>query len=68
MRLRLERVMVDVTLADDKFQYRLTADPLVVTDRESLYLERSNEVAPQGAAPGSVITATTTHSIQFKVE
>ena len=68
VRLRLERATVDVTLADDKFQYRLTADPLVVIDRENLYLERSNEVAPEGAAPGSVITATTTHSIQFKVE
>jgi hypothetical protein len=68
VRLRLERAMVDVTLADDKFQYRITTDPLVVTDRENLYLERSNEVAPAGGAPGSVLTATTTHSIQFKVE
>lgn len=68
VRLRLDQADVDVTLADDKFQYRIGADPLVVTDRESVYLERSNEIAPPGGAPGSVISATTTHSIQFKVE
>ncbi|MDP1829421.1 MAG: hypothetical protein Q8L48_39510 [Archangium sp.] len=68
VRLRLEQADVDVTLADDKFQYRIGADPLVVTDRESVYLERSNEIAPEGGAPGSVISATTTHAIQFKVE
>ena len=67
-RVRLNRAMVDVTLADDKFQYRITADPLVASDSEQVTLERSNEVAPPGAAPGSVITATTTHTIQFKVE
>lgn len=68
VRLRLEQADVDVTLADDKFQHRIGADPLVVTDRESVYLERSNEIAPEGGAPGSVISATTTHAIQFKVE
>ena len=67
-RLRLDQSDIDVTLADDKFQYRIGADPLVVTDREWVYLERSNEVAPTGAAPGSVISATTTHGINFRVE
>lgn len=67
-RVRLERAQVDVTLADDKFQYRIGAEPLVVTDRETITLERSNEAAPSGSAPGSLISATTTHSIQFKVE
>ena len=67
-RVQLDRSDVDVTLADDKFQYRISAEPLVVTDRETVYLERTNEVAPEGAAPGSVISATTTHNIAFKVE
>jgi hypothetical protein len=67
-RVQLQQADVDVTLADDKFQYRIGADPLVVSDREFVSLERSNEVAPEGAAPGSVITATTTHGIGFKVE
>lgn len=67
-RVRLEVADVDVTLADDKFQYRIGADPLVVTGRENVSLERSNEVAPEGGAPGSVITATTHHNISFVVE
>ncbi len=67
-RVRLDRSDVDVTLADDKFQYRIGAEPLVVTDRESVYLERSNEVAPTGGAPGSLLSATTTHGINFRVE
>lgn len=67
-RVRLERAQLDVTLADDKFQYRIGAEPLVVTDRENILLERSNEVAPAGSAPGSIISATTTHALQFKVE
>lgn len=67
-RVRLHRAEIDVTLADDKFQYRIGAEPLVVSDREVVSLERSNEVAPEGGAPGSVISATTTHGINFKVE
>ena len=67
-RVQLQQADLDVTLADDKFQYRIGADPLVVNDRETVYLERSNEIAPEGAAPGSVISATTTHAINFKVE
>ena len=67
-RVRLERAQLNVTLADDKFQYRIGAEPLVVTDRETVSLERSNENAPTGSAPGSIISAITTHVIQFKVE
>ena len=67
-RVRLERAQLDVTLADDKFQYRIGADALVVNDRETITLERSNEKAPEGSAPGSIISATTSHVIQFKVE
>ena len=67
-RVVLQRADLDVTLADDKFQYRIGADPLVVSDNETVYLERSNEVAPEGAAPGSVLSATTTHAINFNVE
>ena len=40
----------------------------LVTDRETVSLDRSNESAPAGTAPGSIISATTTHVIQFKVE
>ncbi len=68
VRVRLERAQIDRTLADDKFAFDVTADQLVVNDRESVYLERSNEVAPGGAAPGSVMTVTTTHAVQFRVE
>lgn len=68
VRLQLNRADYDVTLAEDKFQHRIGADPLVVTPDEFIYLERSNEVAPEGGAPGSVITATTTHGIGFIVE
>ena len=64
----LQRADVDVALAEDKCQYRIAAEPLVVATDEVVYLERSNEVAPEGGAPGSVISATTTHSINFKVE
>ena len=67
-RVRLERAQIDVTLADDKFQYRIGSEPLVVSDRETVSLDRSNEAAPAGTAPGSIISATTTHVIQFKVE
>ncbi len=67
-RVQLQQADIDVTLAEDKFQYRIGADPLVVNDRETVYLERSNEIAPEGAAPGSIISATTTHAINFKVE
>ena len=67
-RVQLQQADIDVTLADDKFQYRIGAEPLVVNDRETVYLERSNEIAPEGAAPGSIISATTTHAINFKVE
>ena len=67
-RVQLQKADLDVTLADDKFQYRIGADPLVVNDRETVSLERSNEIAPEGAAPGSIISATTTHAITFKVE
>ncbi len=67
-RVQLQQADLDVTLADDKFQYRIGADPLVVNDRETVSLERSNELAPEGAAPGSLISATTTHAINFKVE
>ncbi len=67
-RVQLQQADVDVTLAEDKFQYRITADPLEVSDRETVSLERSNEIAPEGGAPGSILSATTTHAINFKVE
>lgn len=68
VRVQLNRADYDVTLADDKFEHRIAADPLLVTPDEFIYLERSNQIAPEGGAPGSVITATTTHGIGFNVE
>jgi hypothetical protein len=68
VRLRLGQAMYDVTLADDKFEYAVPSDRLVVTDREDLYLERSNEVAPAGATAGSAMTVSTYHSARFRVE
>lgn len=68
VRLVVHRAQVDVTLADDKFEHTVPADSLVTNDRETVYVERSNEVAPEGGAPGSVISASTTHSIGFRVE
>lgn len=68
VRVRLNRAMVDVTLADDKFEYSVPFDKLVVADDENVYLERSNEVAPAGGTAGSAMSVTTYHSIRFKVE
>jgi hypothetical protein len=68
VRIRLNRAMVDSTLADDKFEFNVPFDKLVVADDEQINLERSNEVAPAGATPGSVMSVTTYHSIRFKIE
>ena len=66
--ISMERAMVNVTLADDKFSYTVPTDKLMTTDREGLNLERTNDVALLGGTPGSVMSVTTQHYVRFAVQ
>ncbi|MBL8914780.1 MAG: hypothetical protein JNM17_29005 [Archangium sp.] len=68
VRVRMYRSMIDTTLADDKFEFNVAFDKLVVADDENVNLERSNEVALAGGTAGSAMSVTTYHSVRFRIE
>lgn len=68
VRVRMEQAQIDVTLPEDNGEYTVSQDKLIATDRESIYLERTNDVSLGGGTPGSVMSVTTYHSVRFRME
>ncbi|MFZ5441734.1 MAG: hypothetical protein ACOZQL_17155 [Myxococcota bacterium] len=66
--VRLEKAKLDRTIPQGIFEFRVEANELVANDKERVRVERSNEVTLAGGAAGSVLSAATDHSIEFRVE
>jgi hypothetical protein len=66
--LHLDKAKFDQTLPAGAREYPVDASALVVNDKEKVRVERTNEVSLAGGASGSVLSASTEHEIEFKVE
>lgn len=66
--LRLDKAKIDRALPQGIYEVLVAPDDLRVDDKEKVRVERSNEVALAGGAAGSVLSASTEHSIEFRVE
>lgn len=67
-RVELDKAGLDVTLVEGGFDTLVEANRLKVEDKERVRLERTNEVGLAGGTAGSVLSAATTHEIDFRVE
>ncbi len=68
VQVRLDKAGIDTTLPQDGLELRVEPGELKVDDKEKVRVERSNQVDLAGGLPGSQLSATTTHSIEFRVE
>jgi hypothetical protein len=66
--LRIDKAKIDQSLGAGVLQTFIEANQLVVEDKEKVRVERTNEVTLAGGASGSVLSASTEHEIEFKVE
>lgn len=66
--VRLDKAKIDRTIPQGIFELRVEPSELTANDKERVRLERSNEVTLAGGRPGSVLSASTDHSIEFRVE
>lgn len=67
-RLRMDKAKLDRAIPAGVFEVRVEARDLVVDDKEKVQVERSSEVQLAGGAPGSTLSASTEHEIEFRVE
>ncbi len=66
--LNLDKAKIDRAIAVGVIDVRLQPSELVVTDKERVRVERSNQVQLAGGATGSTLSAGTEHEIEFRVE
>ncbi len=66
--LRLEKAKIDRSIQEGVTDLLVDPNELVVTDKEQIRLERSNQVSLAGGVAGSTLSASTEHSIEFRVE
>jgi hypothetical protein len=67
-RARVDGANVDRPIPEGTFELRLDPNELSATGKERIRVERTNEVDLVGAASGSVLSATTEHRLEFRVE
>lgn len=68
IQVRLEKAKIDRAIPAGILEMRVEPSELIVTDKEKVRVERSNEVSLAGGAPGSVLSAGTEHEIEFRIE
>lgn len=66
--LRVEKAKIDRAIPTGVYEVLITPNELVVDDKEKIRVQRSNEVALAGGAPGSLLSAQTEHELEFRVE
>lgn len=66
--VRLEKAKLERSIPQGIFEMRVEPGELQANDKERVRLERSNEVNLAGGSAGSVLSASTSHSIEFRVE
>lgn len=66
--VRLEKAKIDRAMPAGVLEMRVEPGELVVDDKEKVSVQRSSEVSLAGGAPGSLLSATTEHEIEFRVE
>lgn len=66
--LRLDKANIDRSIPAGVMEVRIDPNELTVNDKEKVRLERSNEVNLAGGVAGSVLSASTEHEIEFRVE
>ncbi len=66
--VRLDKANVDRSIPEGVMELRVDPADLKVDAKEKVRLERSNEVNLAGGAAGSVLSASTNHEIEFRVE
>jgi hypothetical protein len=68
VQVRVDKAGLDTTVAQDGLEFRVEPNQLKVEDKEKVRVERTNEVELAGGVAGSVLSASTNHSIEFRVE
>ncbi len=66
--VRLDKANVDRAIPEGLYELRLDANELTASTKETVRVERSNEVNLAGGAVGSLLSASTNHEIEFRVE
>lgn len=66
--VRLEKAKLERSIPQGIFEMRVEPSELQANDKERVRLERSNEVNLAGGGAGSVLSASTSHDIEFRVE
>ncbi|MFT3707255.1 MAG: hypothetical protein QM817_06275 [Archangium sp.] len=66
--LHLDKAKFDQSLPGGAREFPIDVASLVVNDKERVRVERTNEVVLAGGNSGSVLSASTEHEIEFKVE
>ena len=66
--LRVEKAKIDRAIPTGVYEVQIAPNELVVDDKENIRVQRSNEVALAGGAPGSLLSAQTEHELEFRVE
>lgn len=67
-RVRLDKADLERTAPRGALEFIVPVADLRVDDKERVRVRRSNELQLAGGAAGSIITATTEHQIEFRVE
>lgn len=67
-RVRLDKADLERTVIRGSLEFIVQPSELRVDDKERVRVRRSNELQLEGGAPGSIMTATTEHEIEFRVE
>ncbi len=66
--LRLEKAKIDRAIQEGVTDLLVDPNELVVSDKEQIRIERTNQVSLAGGIAGSSLSAGTEHSIEFRVE
>jgi hypothetical protein len=66
--LRLDKAKLDRAIPSGAYEVLVDPGELVVSDKEKVRVERSSQVQLAGGAPGSTLSASTQHEIEFRVE
>lgn len=66
--LNLDKAKIDRSIPPGVPELVVEQSQLTVTDKERVRIVRSNEVSLAGGVPGSVLSASTSHQIEFRVE
>ncbi|PZR08366.1 MAG: hypothetical protein DI536_24605 [Archangium gephyra] len=67
-RVRFDKADIEKTAVRGSLEFVVPPNDLRVDDKEKVRVQRSNEIQLEGGAPGSVLTASSEHEIEFKVE